>query len=106
MITNIALGVYIKANGHQDSHGSWITESTYLYDIDVDLQPYSTQLLIKQYGYDIEVTNRIFYEGNDSNIIIGTLLKEKISDMITQTYEVKQIIPWDTYMEIMLYKLG
>ena len=66
-------------------------------DIYCDIQPYSTQLLLNQYGYNIEVNKRIFTD-NDADIKVGTVLKyENIS------FEVRKIISWDSYCEVMVY---
>ncbi|MBU3098382.1 MULTISPECIES: hypothetical protein [Clostridium] len=69
-------------------------------DIDVDIQPYSKALLLKNYGYDIEVDKRVYVDYFDSNINIGTILKytDKYGKEINLSVKV---IPWDDeYMEI------
>lgn len=59
------------------------------------MQPYSQELLIKSYGYDIPVTKRFFIE-DIADIAIGTILKYG-----TDSHEVKKIIAWDNYYDIM-----
>ena len=59
--------------------------------IDVDMQPYSTELFIRQYGYNIECTKRFFIE-DVSDIQIGTVLQYG-----TEKHEVKKIISWDVF---------
>ena len=66
-------------------------------DADVDLQPYSTALLIKQYGYNIEVNKRIFMDF-DPDIKIGTVFYYTNPQGTLEKYEVKTIINWD-YLE-------
>lgn len=58
-----------------------------------DMQPYSKALLIKQYGYDIEVTKQFFMDTN-SNVKIGTILHYTNPRNIIEKYEVRAI-PWD-----------
>lgn len=63
-------------------------------EIDCDMQPYSADLLLKNYGYDIEVTKRFFID-DIADIKIGTVLMYG-----TEKHEVKKIIEWD-YFEVM-----
>ena len=67
--------------------------------IDVDIQPYSTELFIRQYGYNIEVTKRFFIE-DVSDIQIGTILMYG-----AEKHEVKKIIPWDVF-EVMTLEVA
>lgn len=100
MIKNFKVGVYNKT-GDKDQHGGWVEESTWVKDIYLDIQPYSTVLLLKNYGYNIEVNKRIYVDHFDSAIMIGTILKytDKYGNDIS--LEVKAI-PWDDgYMEVM-----
>lgn len=66
--------------------------------IDVDMQPYSTELLIKQYGYNIECNKRIFMDF-DPAIKVGTILQYTNPQNTVEKYEVKKIINWD-YLEL------
>lgn len=95
------VSVYIKSEGHQDNHGSWVPGGEeFVKNIDCDMQPYSQELLLKHYGYNIEVNKRFFIDGFEPNIKIGTLLKYVNKQGITEIYEVKSI-PWnDGYMEV------
>ena len=67
-------------------------------DVLCDLQPYSTALLLKDYGYSIEVNKRIFID-YDSAIKIGTVFYYVNLQGVTEKYEVKTIIQWD-YLEL------
>lgn len=84
---------------------SVVNQDTYIKDIDVDLQPYNTALLLKNYGYNIEVTNRIFCE--DTDIVIGNRLND-IDDRgnVKHIYQVQKIIVWDTYSEIFVLEVA
>jgi len=69
--------------------------------IDVDIQPYSKELLMKTYGYNIEVNKRIYIDYFDKDVEVGTIFKytDKYDKEIS--LEVKAI-PWDDgYMEVM-----
>lgn len=73
---------------------------TFVKNIDCDLQPYSTALLLSQYGYNIECTKRIFMDF-DSAVKIGTILKYTDNYGTKLNLEVKSI-PWaEQYMEVM-----
>jgi hypothetical protein len=77
--------------------GTVIGQSIYIKTILGDVQPYSKELLVKEYGYDIQVSNRVFID-LDSLVTEGKILKYKNVD-----YEIKKIIEWDDYMELMIY---
>lgn len=95
------IDIYIK-EGHKDSHGAWIEDKTFIKNINVDIQPYSTELLLKTYGYNIQVTVRIFAD-KDENIKVGTILKYTNKLGNTEDYEVRKIIDWDNYLEVFAY---
>ena len=59
-----------------------------------DVQPYSQELLLKTYGYDIAVTKRFFID-DFTDVKIGTILM-----LGTEKHEVKKAIQWD-YLECM-----
>lgn len=67
--------------------------------VECDIQPYSTALLLKDYGYNIEVNKRIFLD-YDSAIRIGTVFYYTNKQNVIEKYEVKTIINWD-YLEVM-----
>lgn len=105
MINNFTVGVWNKALGAK-VNGIFIPGVlTWVKDIDCDVQPYSTALLLKTYGYNIEVNKRIFIDHFDSDIKIGTVFKYKDKYGIDISLEVK-VIPWDDgYMEVMCFEL-
>lgn len=67
-------------------------------DVNCDIQPYSTALLMKQYGYNIEVNKRIFLDF-DPVVKIGTIFYYTNPQNTVEKYEVKKIINWD-YLEV------
>lgn len=99
MLNNFIVSLYNKT-GQKDENGAYVGTSAYVKDIDVDIQPYSTQLLLNQYGYEIKVNKRIFIDHCDSDVKIGSILKYTDINNKTTSYEVK-VIPWDDgYMEV------
>jgi hypothetical protein len=68
-------------------------------DVMCDVQPYSAELLLKTYGYNIACTKRFFID-DGADIAIGTVL------MIgTTKHEVKKVIVWD-YLEVMTLEVN
>jgi hypothetical protein len=91
------LQVYTMTEGYKDEDNIWIEgKLEYLKAIVADVQPYSQDLLKKQYGFDIEVTKRVFCD-LDLNIVIGSVFKLDANNI----WEVRKIIQWDDYMELM-----
>lgn len=110
MITNTTYALYKKGVGTENSHGDWVTgNDIFVKNICVDKQPYNSELLLKNYGYTIDVTNRLLYEhfGLDTDIKINNLLKVMDVDGVTEleVYEIRKYIPWDIYTDIFVYKI-
>lgn len=100
MYTNKVLPLYTAGRGSVDDAGNWKKgDSVFVRNVSADFQPYSTELMKKDYGYDIEVTHRLFVQ-NASGIKIGMCFHDGDS-----VYEVRKIIPWDSYSEVMIYEL-
>ena len=72
---------------------------TFVKSVDCDIQPYSTALLLKTYGYNIECTVRIFMDF-DADVRVGTVFYYTNLQGIVEKYEVKTVIQWD-YLEVM-----
>lgn len=96
MIKNKIVDLYNKT-GAKDDFGGYIETPTFIKSIDCDIQPYSTELLLKNYGYNIEVSKRIFMD-IDTDIKVGSILKYNNANL-----EVRKTIPWDNYMEVFVY---
>lgn len=108
MQTNTTYKLYGKGTGSKNSHGDWVTTDTYIKDILVDKQPYNSELLLKTYGYKLDVTNRLFYPffGVDSDIKEKCLLKILNDDGTDkEIYEIRKSIIWDTYTDIFVQKI-
>lgn len=68
--------------------------------IDVEIQPYTTSLLLKDYGYNIEVDRRVFYSEFDANMKVGTVIKYIDKYGVDTSLTIK-LIPWDDdHMEL------
>lgn len=104
MLKNTTYSLYSKSSGSKNFHGDWVTTDIEVKNIVVDKQPYNKELLLKNYGYDIEVTNRLFYEyfGIDPDIKINSILKTLDG---TEEYEIEKFITWDIYTEIFVYQI-
>jgi hypothetical protein len=70
----------------------------FIKSIEADIQPYSADLLYKEYGYKEEVTKRMFCD-SDKTINVKNLIKVEDG-----WYLIKKIIPWDEYMDVMLFE--
>lgn len=105
MFDDYKVGIYNKAPGTKVG-GIFIPGIlAWVKDIMCDVQPYSRALLLKNYGYDIEVTNRIYVDYFDKDIKIGTIIKYTDGYDKEVSLEVKAI-PWaEEYMEVMLLGL-
>ena len=98
MFYNYKVDIYNKADGTK-VNGIFIPGVlTYVKTVMCDIQPYSTTLLLKEYGYNIEVNKRIFLD-YDSAIKIGTVFFYENLQGVTEKYEVKTVIVWD-YLEV------
>lgn len=64
-----------------------------------NIQPYSNELLLKNYGYDIHCTNIFYYRRIDNEIMIGYFLKYK-----NEWYKIIKVISWKKHMEVMVEK--
>ena len=94
MFYDYNVGIYNKTPGQKIDSVFIPGVLTWVKDISCDIQPYSAELLLKAYGYDIPVTKRFFID-DIKDIKIGTILKYG-----TENHEVKKIIAWD-YFEVM-----
>lgn len=105
MFDDYKVGIYNKSPGTKVG-GIFIPGVlAWVKDMMCDIQPYSRALLLKNYGYDIEVNKRIYVDYFDKNIKIGTIVKYTDKYDKEVSFEVKAI-PWDDgYMEVMCFGL-
>jgi len=101
MLKNDTVGIWNKDANTKVNGITIAGELQHIKDIDCDIQPYSTALLMKQYGYDIEVNKRVFTDV-DFDIRIGTILYYTNVQNVIEKYLVKAIVPWNTYWEVMV----
>ena len=97
------IDILTASTGHTDDDGIYHAggEST-LKTIYADVQPYSSDLLYRDYGFSEQVTKRAFCD-IDTNLKNGVYIRYKEPYESSQTrYKIKKIIPWDNYMELML----
>ena len=100
MLKNYNVDIYNKATGQKVNGISIPGALTWVKNIYCDLQSYSTELLLKDYGWNIEVNKRIFIDYFDSDIKIGTVIKYENTQSIIESYEVKKFIPYSNHMEV------
>lgn len=93
MLYGFKVGAYVRGESTKVNGIAIPGNLTWVKNIDCDIQSYSKELLLKQYGYNIEVNKRIFMDF-DPNIKIGTILYYTNSQNVIEKYEVKAI-PWD-----------
>ncbi|GEM_PF-1221028 len=109
MLKNFNVNIYSKAVGTK-INGMYVQGAlSFIENINVDLQFYSTALLIKNYGWDIETNKLMLVEGLDTNILIGSVIEYTNPQGIVENYEVMKLIPWtefDCYMEVFLHVIA
>jgi len=101
MMKNYTVGIWTKGLSTKVNGVTIPGVLAWVKDIDVDIQPYSKALLIKNYGYDIEVNKRVYIDEFDSSVNVGTVLiyTDSYGKAINLTVKA---IPWDDgYMEVM-----
>ncbi len=91
MLCDYSVGVYNRLPSTKVNGVTIPGALAFVKTIDCDMQPYSTELFIRQYGYNIETTKR-FFIGDIADIKIGTVLMYG-----AEKHEVKKIISWDTF---------
>lgn len=98
MFYNKTITIYNVEDGFTDDLGIYHEGEDLLLDsFDVDVQPYSSDLLYRQYGYQEQVTKRTFMDVDD-RIKLG--LKVVYNN---KPYVIKQIVEWeDSHLELML----
>ena len=93
MYDNFSVGIWNMGPSTKEGGITIPGVLTFVRNIDCDIQPYSAELLLRSYGYNIEVTKRFFID-DISDIKIGTILM-----FGTEKHEVKKIIEW-SYFEV------
>jgi len=63
-------------------------------DVMCDIQPYSTALLLRTYGYNIEVNKRVFLDFYP-DVKIGTVFYYTNPQGVLEKYEIKTLVNWD-----------
>ena len=93
--------LYKKKDGYFNNKKIWIEgDLEYQRDIESDVQPYSKQLLLKEYGYSIECQKRVFCDP-DIKIEMFDVVK-----YLDDFYKIVKIVEWEEYWELMLDGIG
>jgi len=92
------LNLLTNTEGYIDDWGIYHegTESV-LKTIDCDIQPYSGELLYREYGYQEQVTKRAFCDIDDD-----IKMEMTVTDAIGKKFKIIKIIAWDDYLDVML----
>lgn len=86
-----------ETEGYVDSKGIWHDgEEVTLKTIMVDVQPYSSERLHRDYGYNVKCIKRVFCD-LDNDIVEGMKIKYQ-----NDVYIINKIIEWDDYIDIMI----
>jgi len=98
MFYDQTLDLITTSNGYLDEWGTYHegTESV-LKTIDCDIQPYSGDLLYREYGYQEQVTKRVFCD-LDLDIKNGMT----VTDANSKRFKIIKVIDWDDYLDVML----
>ncbi len=92
--------IWRKGTSTKNSIGQIVNNPpVFIKNINVDLQPYSTEEAKKDYGYTINCTKRMFCNLEDININTNQIKYR------SKLYDITKIIEWDDYMEVMLNEL-
>jgi hypothetical protein len=100
--------IYQNGSGTTDDYGNFVPGEPLVVkdNISCDMQPYSTEKLQRDYGFNIEVTKRIFMD-LDNNIV--DLVENQRKTLYLKdgdlNYEMRKIVAWDNYMEVMIYDI-
>ena len=82
-----------KGNFGQDIIG----EPKLVKTLKCDVQPYFSEEAQKDYGFTVECSKRIFMDLDTINIDTNFIRYKN------KKYEIKKIIEWDDYMEVIIY---
>jgi hypothetical protein len=100
MYINKTLSLYRLTPGSTDDSGVYHPGTAeFVRNVPMDFQPYSRELLKKDYGFDVDVTQRLFIR-DASDVDLGMQFREG-----STVYEVRKTVPWDNYSEVMVYEL-
>lgn len=87
----------MEDSGYLNDSGRWVEGGlTTVKTIECDVQPYSSELAYKDYGYDKDVKYRVFVDP-EPLIELGSVI-----EYMNEQYNVVKIVDWDDYWIILL----
>lgn len=98
MLADYSVGMYNRGSSTKVNGVTIPGVLTWVKDSMVDIQPYSTALLLKEYGYSVEVNKRILMD-YDPTVKIGTVFYYTNLQGVVEKYEAKTVIQWD-YLDV------
>lgn len=100
MFYNKNIEIWIKGKKEKNNIGQIVeTPPSKVKEILVDVQPYSREEILKDYGFTVDCSKRIFMDLEDININTN-LIKYK-----NRPYDIKKIIEWDDYLEVFMNEI-
>lgn len=97
MFYNKEIELLTQTEGYVDSKGICHDgEDIVLKKIMADVQPYSSERLYREYGYNVKCVKRVFCD-LDNKIVEGMKIKYQ-----NNFYIINKIIEWDDYLDIMI----
>jgi|SRR5699024_4552803 len=97
MFYNKEIEIWTKEKFHKDDIGEIRYKPPKLVKIlMVDVQPYSSEEALKDYGFTVECSKRIFMD--IENVYINT----HFIQYRNREFEITKIIEWDDYLEVMV----
>lgn len=98
MFDNKRVDIIQKSEGYSDEMGTWHDGiENVVKTIFCDVQPYSKELAYREYGYNEEVTNRMFVDNYIYEFKLGDTVK--FEDV---NYIVKKVLNWDGFQEVLI----
>lgn len=98
MFDDKKIDIIQKSDGYPDEMGTYHNGTENIVKtIFCDVQPYSKELSYREYGYNEEVTNRMFVDNVIYKFKLGDTLK--LEDV---NYIVKKVLDWDGFQEVLV----
>lgn len=86
-----------ETEGYLNDEGRWVKgELKGVKTIECDVQPFSTELARREYGYNEVVQYRVFCDVDEEIEINGTIRYEE------EDYKIKRIVKWDSYWILLI----
>lgn len=85
-----ATNIYSQLNNGTFTTLDTLNDTVFL----VDVQPYNMNLAVRDYGYQVECTKRIFMD------IIPEITESAVIRYKNQFYKIQKVIDWEDYLDV------